>query len=132
MYKKAFTLIEVLIVLALFGMLSGIILKTYTTISQVSFRIHQEKEIAKEALMLSQVLESLSQTMTIDYSKYEREKVQKDKGIVDILYLKDDTGKTIEISSNNITNENSSCLSQKKLEERDPNTPTKTTSDAKN
>lgn len=93
MKKSAFTLVEILIVVVLFGLLSGIILQTYTTISQVSFRIHQEKEIAKEALILSQVLENLAQTTTIDYDQYQRNSLQERHWIVDTLYLKDDRDK---------------------------------------
>lgn len=101
MKKKAFTLAEILIVLVLFGMLAGIIFKTYTTISQVSFRIHQEKQVAKEALLLSQVLENLAQDHTIDYKKYKETNthLQDAKGLVDILYLKDNNNNQIEIKS---------------------------------
>lgn len=89
MKKSAFTLVEILIVVVLFGLLSGIILQTYTTISQVSFRIHQEKEIAKEALLLSQVLENLAQTTTIDYNQYDWNNINEKNWIVDTLHLKD-------------------------------------------
>lgn len=99
MKKKAFTLAEILIVLVLFGMLAGIILKTYTTISQVSFRIHQEKQVAKEALLLSQVLENLAQDHTIDYKKYTSPDLVKKAWVVDILYLKDNNDNQIEIKS---------------------------------
>jgi hypothetical protein len=47
-------------------------LKTYSTITQVSFRIGQDKELAKESLILSQVLDNISQTATIDYKRYEK------------------------------------------------------------
>ena len=91
MKRKAFTLAEILIVLVIFWMMIGIILKTYTTISQVSFRIGQDKELAKETLILSQVLDNISQTATIDYDKYESPSVNIDlnstKWFVDVLYL---------------------------------------------
>lgn len=99
MKKKAFTLAEILIVLVLFGMLAGIILKTYTTISQVSFRIHQEKQVAKEALLLSQVLENLAQDHTIDYDKYTSPDLVKKAWVVDILYLKDNNENRLSIQS---------------------------------
>ena len=70
MKKSAFTLVEILIVVILFGLLSGIILKTYTTITKVAFRIEQDKELAKETLVLSQVLQNIAAEATIDYSKY--------------------------------------------------------------
>ena len=98
MKKNWFTLAEILIVVILFWMLAGIIMKTYTTISQVSFRIQQEKEIAKEALVLSQVLDNLAQNTTIDYEKYQSSDLVANNGIVDTLYLSGDSGK-YQISS---------------------------------
>nr|MBR6100033.1 hypothetical protein [bacterium] len=50
-------------------------LKTYSTITQVSFRIGQDKELAKESLILSQVLDNISQTATIDYKRYEKNRI---------------------------------------------------------
>ena len=85
MKKSAFTLVEILIVVVLFGLLSGIILKTYTTITKVAFRMEQDKELAKETLILSQVLQNIAAEATIDYSKYTDLKSK--KGITDTLYL---------------------------------------------
>lgn len=104
MKKSWFTLAEILIVVILFGMLAGLIMKTYTTISQVSFRIQQEKEIAKEALVLSQVLDTLAQGTSIDYSQYKSSDLVASQGIVDKLNLKDDNGKQYQIFSSD------SCL----------------------
>lgn len=90
MKRKAFTLAEILIVLVIFWMMIGIILKTYQTISQVSFRIGQDKELAKETLILSQVLDNISQTATIDYDKYAPmglDYLYSVKWFVDTLYL---------------------------------------------
>ena len=112
MKKNWFTLAEILIVVILFWMLAGIIMKTYTTISQVSFRIQQEKEIAKEALVLSQVLDNLAQSTTIDYEKYQSSDLVANNGIVDTLYLKGDNGDEYQISSIN------TCLSAQKLYEQ--------------
>ena len=92
-------------------MLAGIIMKTYTTISQVSFRIQQEKEIAKEALVLSQVLDNLAQSTTIDYEKYQSSDLVTNNGIVDTLYLRGDNGK-YKISSSN------SCKEDDKITEK--------------
>lgn len=102
-------------------MLAGIIIKTYTTISQVSFRLQQEKEIAKEALVLSQVLDNLAQSTTIDYERYKSSDLDlvATNGIVDTLYLSGDDGK-YQISSIN------TCLSAQELyeqaEKSDPKT----------
>ena len=111
MKKNWFTLAEILIVVILFWMLAGIIMKTYTTISQVSFRIQQEKEIAKEALVLSQVLDNLAQSTTIDYGKYQSSDLVATNGVVDTLYLSGDTGK-YQISSSD------SCKEDDKITEK--------------
>lgn len=97
MKNKAFTLVEILIVVWLFWLLSGIILQTYTTISRISYRIQQEKEIAKEALVLTQVLENLAQTTTIDFSKHLN--LQSSNGMVSALYLKDENNQGISINT---------------------------------
>lgn len=85
MKKSAFTLVEIIIVIVLFGMLSMIILETYTTITKVAFRMEQDKELAKETLILSQVLQNIAAEATIDYSKYTD--LKSTKGITDTLYL---------------------------------------------
>jgi hypothetical protein len=94
-------------------MLAGIIIKTYTTISQVSFRLQQEKEIAKEALVLSQVLDNLAQSTTIDYDQYKSSDLDlvATNGIVDTLYLSGETGK-YQISSIN------TCLTDQEFDEQ--------------
>ena len=112
MKKNWFTLAEILIVVILFWMLAGIIIKTYTTISQVSFRLQQEKEIAKEALVLSQVLDNLAQSTTIDYDQYKSSDLVANNGIVDSLYLKGDNGDLYQISSIN------TCLTDQELYEQ--------------
>lgn len=111
MKKNWFTLAEILIVVILFWMLAGIIMKTYTTISQVSFRIQQEKEIAKEALVLSQVLDNLAQSTTIDYGKYQSSDLVANNGVVDTLYLSGETG-NYQISSSD------SCIEDDKITEK--------------
>ena len=111
MKKNWFTLAEILIVVILFWMLAGIIIKTYTTISQVSFRLQQEKEIAKEALVLYQVLDNLAQSTTIDYKRYKSSDLVANNGVVDTLYLSGDTGK-YQISSIN------TCLTDQEFDEQ--------------
>ena len=116
MKKNWFTLAEILIVVILFWMLAGIIIKTYTTISQVSFRLQQEKEIAKEALVLSQVLDNLAQSTTIDYDQYKSSDLDlvATNGIVDTLYLSGDNGKYQIFSSD-------SCKEGDKITEKPEN-----------
>ena len=112
MKNKAFTLVEILIVVWLFWLLSGIILQTYTTISRISYRIQQEKEIAKEALVLTQVLENLAQTTTINDSEYKYSKLQSSEGIVSELHLKDENNQGITI------NTTGTCFQASKLREQ--------------
>ena len=113
MKNKAFTLVEILIVVWLFWLLSGIILQTYTTISRISYRIQQEKEIAKEALVLTQVLENLAQTTTIDFSKHLN--LQSSNGMVSELHLKDEKNQGITIKTDG------ACFQASKLREQKEN-----------
>ena len=87
--KKAFTLVEIIIVIVIFALLSGAILRTYTTITKIAFRIEQDKELAKEVLILSQVLHNIAEEATIDYEKYQAKGIdlKQGKGITDTLYL---------------------------------------------
>ena len=116
MKNKAFTLVEILIVVWLFWLLSGIILQTYTTISRISYRIQQEKEIAKEALVLTQVLENLAQTTTINDSEYKYSKLQSSEGIVSELHLKDEKNQGISINTTGDCFQASELREQKQLE----------------
>lgn len=116
MKNKAFTLVEILIVVWLFWLLSGIILQTYTTISRISYRIQQEKEIAKEALVLTQVLENLAQTTTINYSKYSYSDLQSSGGMVSELHLKDEKNQGITINTTGDCFQASELREQKQLE----------------
>ncbi|MBB1578874.1 MAG: type II secretion system protein [candidate division SR1 bacterium] len=116
MKNKAFTLVEILIVVGLFGLLSGIILQTYTTISRISYRIQQEKEIAKEALVLTQVLENLAQTTTIDYSKHPYGDLQASEGMVSELHLKDEKNQGISIKTDGTCFQASELREQKQKE----------------
>ncbi len=116
MKNKAFTLVEILIVVWLFWLLSGIILQTYTTISRISYRIQQEKEIAKEALVLTQVLENLAQTTTIDYSKPPYWDLQASEGMVSELHLKDENNQEISINTTGTCFQASELRKQKQKE----------------
>ena len=113
MKNKAFTLVEILIVVWLFWLLSGIILQTYTTISRISYRIQQEKEIAKEALVFTQVLENLAQTTTINDSEYKYPKLQTSEGMVSELHLKDEKNQGITIKTDGACFQSSELREQK-------------------
>jgi len=70
MKYKWFTLIETLIVIVIIGILSVVLMKTYTFISEISFRIQQEKNVIQETLFLSQIVQNSSDRNSIDYNKY--------------------------------------------------------------
>ena len=75
----------------------------------------QEKEIAKEALVLTQVLENLAQTTTIDYSKYRYSDLQSSGGMVSELHLKDENNQGITI------NTTGTCFQASELREQKEN-----------
>jgi len=69
-FKKAFTLMETLIVLTIIGILSVSLIKSYTMITELAFTIEQEKILQNEALLLQQTLQAIADDATIDYEKY--------------------------------------------------------------
>lgn len=62
--------------------------------------------------MLSQVLDNLAQSTTIDYEQYQSSDLVANNGIVDSLYLKGDNGDEYQISSIN------TCLTDQELYEQ--------------
>ncbi len=69
-YKKAFTLVEILIVLVICWLLFAILFRTYGKITDIAFKTEREKNMNQELVYLSQVLQNLSDDYTIDYAKY--------------------------------------------------------------
>lgn len=70
MKKSWFTLVEIIVVLVIIWLLSVVLMKTYTFISQIAFRIQQEKYINKEILFISQSIQNFSDRNKIDYLRY--------------------------------------------------------------
>lgn len=68
--KSGFTLIEVMIVLVIVSMLSIVLFRTYSTVSEIAFRLQQEKYVMQDALSLSQILQNIADTSKIDYNRY--------------------------------------------------------------
>jgi type II secretory pathway pseudopilin PulG len=88
--SKWFTLVETLIVVIIIWILSVILMKTYTFISEISFRIQQEKNVTQETLFLSQIVQNLSDRNSIDYDRYNAIStwyLTSRSWFVDILYL---------------------------------------------
>lgn len=95
MKKKWMTLLELLIVMAILGILFVLLLRTYNWISTMVFRIQQEKEVAQEIMQISQVVQNFSERNSIDYQKYSWANLVETQGITDVLYL---TGQDGEIA----------------------------------
>ncbi len=94
MKRKWMTLLELLIVMAILGILFVMLLRTYNRISTMVFRVQQEKEVSQEILQVSQIVQNLADRNDIDYTKYsvtrDEEQVislSDTDWITDILYL---------------------------------------------
>ena len=68
--KKAFTLIELLIVIVILGILTLVLFSAYNKISEISFRVEQERKVNEELLFLSEVLQNFANRNSIDFNKY--------------------------------------------------------------
>jgi len=50
--------------------------KTYITISQISFRVEQQKYLNQEMLFVSETLQNFANRNKIDYDKYYEENIK--------------------------------------------------------
>lgn len=86
---------EILIVTVIVGMLGVLLMRTYVTMTRIAFRVQQEKQVTEQAVMLTQVVQNLADSMTIDYDRYKTESgtdyLKNMSGLVDTLYLTDGT-----------------------------------------
>lgn len=83
--KKAFTLIEILMVTIIVGLLAWVLFKTYITISQISFRVEQQKYVNQEMLFVSEILQNFANRNKINYTMYDH--LNDRNWIVDALYM---------------------------------------------
>ena len=86
-------MIEILIVLVLIGILTTILFKSYTWISEVAFRVEQTKRVHQETLSLAQILQNFVDRNTIDYTQYHSGFLADHQGIVSDLYLSGQDGR---------------------------------------
>ena len=93
--KRAFTLVEILLVTIVIGILAWVLFRVYVTISQISFKVEQQKYLNQEVLFVSETLQNFANRNKIDYDKYSDENINlnKTKWITDILYLSWDDGR---------------------------------------
>ncbi len=81
-----FTLVELIVVMVILCVLLVILLKTYSWISTMVFRVQQEKEVSQEILQISQVVQNFSDRNSVDYALYTQP-LSATQWIVDVLYL---------------------------------------------
>jgi type II secretory pathway pseudopilin PulG len=86
---------EILIVTVIVGMLGVLLMRTYVTMTRIAFRVQQEKQVTEQAVMLTQIVQNLADSMTIDYDRYKTESgasyLTLMSGLVNTLYLTDGT-----------------------------------------
>ena len=73
--KKAFTLIELLIVICILGILTVVLFSAYNKISEISFRVEQERKVNEEILFLSEVLQNFANRNSIDFDQYRANEI---------------------------------------------------------
>jgi len=99
--RKAFTLMEMMITMVIVGMMFIVIFKTYDTVSNLTWRIEAEKLIQTELLYVTQALQTLADSYTVDYQRYEDEAIDliETQGMTTSLYLVDDKGERLSIQA---------------------------------
>jgi Tfp pilus assembly protein PilE len=93
MNNKWFTLIELLITIVIIWLLFVVLFRAYTTISQVTFRVQQEKNIQQEMIRITQTIQNIADTHSIDFNSYLEITTQ------DSLYLSWELGRIIITST---------------------------------
>lgn len=90
MCRKWFTLLELLIVMIIIGILSVILLRTYTSVTQTTFRVQQTRYVHQEVLRLVQVVQNFADRASIDFSQYDD--LSQTQWLVSTLYLQGQDG----------------------------------------
>lgn len=85
--KKGFTLVEMVIVVLIFAILSGLLFKTYIAITRVAFRLEQEKNVSDSIVTISRIVQNFADRNTIDYSGYDLSVLAQHNGASDVLRL---------------------------------------------
>ena len=91
--KKAFTLIELLIVIIILSILTLVLFSAYNKISEISFRVEQERKVNEELLFLSEVLQNFANRNSIDFDMYNSDSLSDSKGFSENLYLSWEDGR---------------------------------------
>ncbi len=85
--KKGFTLVEILIVVLIFAILSSLLFKTYIAITRVAFRLEQEKNVSDSIVTISRIVQNFADRSTIDYAAYDITDLEQNDGMADVLHL---------------------------------------------
>lgn len=97
MNKKAFTIVEILIVIVVISILSTLLFRTLWDMMRSNARTQQEKILAQSMILLQTNLNSLSEQYPyIDTEKYKDNDFN--QWYTQFLYLKDNNGGKISIS----------------------------------
>ncbi len=65
--KKAFTLVEILIVMVIAVLLLGVLFQVYRNISDVALRVRYEKEVGNKVVTMQTILQNIFDTHVIRY-----------------------------------------------------------------
>lgn len=98
MKRKAFTLIELIIVIVIVGILSVLLFRTLGDMMRANARVQQEKILAQELISIQTSLNNISEQYPyLNHSLYS----QNDPigGWLSTLHLKNDSGETVSITS---------------------------------
>lgn len=77
-----------MIVLVIVSMLSIVLFRVYSSVSEIAFRLQQEKYVMQDSLAFSQILQNFADTAKIDYPRYGTT-IRSTSGLTDTLYLHD-------------------------------------------
>ena len=89
-----------MIVVCILGIFSLVLFSAYNKISEISFRVEQQKRVNEELLFVSEVLQNFANRNSIDFEKYGLTLVDS-MGFSDVLYLSGEDGKFKIYSSGN-------------------------------
>ena len=67
---RGFTLLELLIVMSILSLLSVILFRTYTSISQIAVRTKEQQRVLQQVLYVSQVLQNTADQSVLDTGAY--------------------------------------------------------------
>ena len=80
-----------MIAIGIISILSAILFRTFATVSEVAFRVEQEKNVTQEIISFSQILQNYADNNQIDYYKYQwttnNEQLTITKWLTTVLYL---------------------------------------------